>query len=263
MGESKKTLYFVSLFLIFSVVCIGTSVSLGSAKEIRKWAFDFKNCTVSDALNQISKETNIQIYFNKDLNNKFISKSYRDSSIEEIITDIFRKENFAIVWNYSESRLDIVEISTVEGGAGGGGFKSSKAFNSERINLKNDNTRKNDHKSTLAQSNHQKSNITNSSLQSKSGSYLKESKAMVPSEDSKPGAFRTRTILFRSGNNTSNRGIEETTDDEGIYVSPPPSIPEDENNKEQDLTLDTPPPVPDKWHGLEPPPMPPGFTSVK
>ena len=259
-----------SLIKIFLMMCCfviiayhNAQVAHASMEETCKWSFNFGDHTISETLKIISKETGIQIYINKSFDEKIISKSYRKSSIKEIITDLFHKENYAIVWSYSGSRLDVIEILTVEGGSGGSIFKSANSFNRKRIGVKDDNTRKNNHKTTLAQSNYQKSNIANYSLQFKPASYLEESKAAVPSENSTLGAFRNRTILFSSGNNTSNSGIEETTDDEGVGALPPPSIPEGGNNMEQELNLDTPPPVPEKWHGLEPPPMPPGFSGTK
>jgi len=232
-------------------------------RKQKKWTFDFNNFTVSEALNQISRETGIQIYISKGFNEKLIHKSYHEASIEEIISDILRKKNYAIVWSFSGNRLCKVEISTFKGNTGRNGFESANNFSKERIQLKRDRLEKNNYISDLTQNRYPENKLTSSSLQSKPASYIEKSKTEVLSGNSKSVAIKTRTILYNSGNDTFISGRDETLDAHGVVVLPPPSMPEDLNNTEPEEMMDTLAQIPEKWHQLESPPMPPGFASVE
>lgn len=98
----------VLIFLIFHSVWSSMAHTLKS--EAGKWSFNFENCTVYDALQQISKKTGIRIFTTIHANHKILNKSYVASEIDDILTDIFRKENYAIIWKYKERKLDSVEI---------------------------------------------------------------------------------------------------------------------------------------------------------
>ncbi|MEA3432554.1 MAG: hypothetical protein U9R01_07805, partial [candidate division WOR-3 bacterium] len=61
------------------------------------WTFDFKNCSVSDALIRIVETTGIDIFTDKPINRK-VCKSYDAGTIDKILKDLFRRENHAMVW---------------------------------------------------------------------------------------------------------------------------------------------------------------------
>ena len=64
MKISKEILY-LSFFLIFLPLFSVATIVYGSNIEHQRWSFDFKDCTVLDALRQITNITNIEIVTNK------------------------------------------------------------------------------------------------------------------------------------------------------------------------------------------------------
>ena len=227
------------------------------------WAFDFNNCSVSDALNQINKETGIEIYHHGNrLSKKIISKSYRDSAIEEIISDIFRQANYAIVWRYSENRLDFIDILTVEEGISGNSVRSPKFLDKRKESLKSNKLGKDDFKLTIAQRSHEKKNKKKSdSLQSKPGNYLSKSRVITSPESKKKAPFSTKTITNRYGYGIASSDKSEATDDKGKNYHQPLEAENSENIENEGSSAELSPPIPQKWQGLEPPPMPPGFSN--
>ena len=125
------------MFCIFiiSIVCVCASVSLGSIRNTGQLKFDFKDCSISDALHEIGEKTGIRIYSNDIVLKSKINKSYHGLSIEEMIHDLFFKENFAIVYQYRNGRLNTVEILIFDGKGNGADLKSVNSL-SQRNNTK-------------------------------------------------------------------------------------------------------------------------------
>jgi len=188
MEKVKK--YMMSCIFIISIVCIGASVSPGSTGETGESTFDFKDCSVSDALHEIGEKAGIRIYSNDIVFKNKINRSYHGLSIEDMIHDLFFKENFAIVYQYRNGRLNTVEILIFDGKGNGADLKSVNS---------------------LSQKNNTKRSIS-------------------------------FTAPSRSGKTENGSGARKI--------------------RAQKLIQDLPPAVPEKWGGLESPPMPPGLHGI-
>jgi len=61
----KNTFCHMILFQFLCLILSGSNVSHAANIENWRWSFDFKNCTISDALSQITKVSGINIVPNK------------------------------------------------------------------------------------------------------------------------------------------------------------------------------------------------------
>lgn len=81
--------------------------------EERVWSFDFQYISIENALYKISKASGIQIilqvfggrYINEKINNKLITKVYKNETIVNILKDIFNEENSTFLLQYNEQKL--------------------------------------------------------------------------------------------------------------------------------------------------------------
>ena len=81
--------------------------------EERVWSFDFQYISIENALYEISKASGIQIilqvfggrYINEKINNKLITKVYKNETIVNILKDIFNEENSTFLLQYNEQKL--------------------------------------------------------------------------------------------------------------------------------------------------------------
>ena len=106
----KYCLVIVQLFLFFA--------PYESPAQLHYFSFEFKGCSLENALGQISHDTGIEISAPLDsLAGKIINKSYKNLKIESILTDMFQGRNYAIIWNYQEKQLFHVQIQLVESGS--------------------------------------------------------------------------------------------------------------------------------------------------
>lgn len=127
MKKSRTLLGRITWLWFFCFICFSASLSHAAKIEQNTWSFDFKNCFVSDALTRITETTGIDVYTNKQINKKFC-KSYNASTIDQILKDIFRKENYATIWYYSENGLDSVDILVFESSGSNNNFHRDKLF---------------------------------------------------------------------------------------------------------------------------------------
>lgn len=142
----KKLNYILSciiwlLFLYF--ISFSNSVSHAANVENQRWSFKFKNCPISEALRQITKVTGIDIVINRDRGKEVLSKSYRDQTIDQILRDFFRKENYAIIWYCGSKGFDAIDILIFEGSSSGGSIGPEKIPRQRGANLKGNRIRKN------------------------------------------------------------------------------------------------------------------------
>lgn len=211
MKKSRTLLCRIIWLWFFCFICFSASLSHAAKIEQNTWSFDFKNCSVSDALIRITETTGIDVYTNKQIKKK-LCKSYDASTIEQIINDLFRKENYAMVWYYSENNLDSVDIRVFESSGSNNNFNQSRSF-----------------RKTSA-----KGGVTRKKVAYKSVS----SKGQSGSDNLKNRASRSEATSNDKPKTGVHNGNIDTTDKDTV----------------------SPPPVPDKRLGLEPPPMmPPGF----
>ena len=211
MKKSRTLLCWITWLWFFCFICFSADLSHAAKIEQDTWSFDFKNCSVSDALTHIIETTGIYVFTNKPINKK-LCRSYDAGTIDQILKDIFRKENHVMIWYYSENKLDSVDIRIFESSGSDNNFHQSRPF-----------------RKTSA-----KGGVTRKKVAYKSVS----SKGQSGSDNLKNRASRSEA--------TSNDNPET-----GVH---------DGNIETTDKNTVSPPPVPDKRLGLEPPPMmPPGF----
>ena len=79
-------------------------------EEDQLWSFRFENLSVAEALKQLSDKTGIDITTNQSPQEKRITKSYENETVEEIIRDIFRGASYTLVWNYSDTGMSSVGV---------------------------------------------------------------------------------------------------------------------------------------------------------
>ncbi len=80
------------------------------SKENARWSIDFGAVSISEALNQLTEITGIKIFTETPLDHKISPKLYRNQSIDQILRDILRNVNYAVVWYYGEKGLDSVGV---------------------------------------------------------------------------------------------------------------------------------------------------------
>jgi hypothetical protein len=78
--------------------------------EEQLWSFRFENLSVAEVLKQLSEKTGIDITTNQSPQEKRVTKSYENETVEEIIRDIFRGASYTLVWNYSDTGISSVGV---------------------------------------------------------------------------------------------------------------------------------------------------------
>ena len=95
-------------FLLTVVVCHGADV------QERRWSFTFKDCSVSDAIEQVSRASGIEITTNVALNRKIAQKSFNNKKLSQVLRNLLRGSNYVMVWHKNAQGADAVRISIVE-----------------------------------------------------------------------------------------------------------------------------------------------------
>ncbi len=110
MRRPVKVFRFTFLYLFFYVICIGYNISYASSPDvistikIPKWSLEFNDCSVSDALDQISRFTGVNVFTNKGVDKRILKKYYNDKTIDYIVTDILSRENYAMIRRFSDKK---------------------------------------------------------------------------------------------------------------------------------------------------------------
>ncbi len=110
MRRPVKVFRFTFLYLFFYIICIGYNISYASSTEetstikIPKWSLEFNDCSVSDALDQISRFTGVNVFTNKGVDKMILKKYYKDKTIDYIVTDILSRENYAIIRRFNDKK---------------------------------------------------------------------------------------------------------------------------------------------------------------
>ncbi len=114
----------ISLIIIHTVLLIfilsGTNFA-SAGRTMETYSFRFENCTISEALREISQKSGVTIILKSDINKTIQGKSYTNRTLDRIIADLLRGENCAVVWNYSKGILASIGLYTFE--------KDSKSVN--------------------------------------------------------------------------------------------------------------------------------------
>jgi hypothetical protein len=282
METLKIILRCIVCFMFFSFIPFGDGELHAAKVENHKWSFNFKNCTISDALRQMSQVTGIALFMNQNRDKQLYSKSYKSQTIDQILRDLFRQENYAMLWSYNSDGLNAIDIWIFKGSGSRTDFSMEKL--SEQRPIKEEKDRlihKTDYKPRAGNTQSDKREVDKSLFRrSKTKSHIKkEPKKSLVFQYSKPS---------ETGSNFEN--LEVSVPDAGIApeaaeeetgganeVNPPPSsaMPEvegsgaSESNEEISQHENQPaetvplPPAPEEIGGLEPPPMPPGFSYKK
>lgn len=108
----------LSFFFLILCWAIGQGTISGFGEEDKKWSFVFKKTPLSEVLDELSETTGIDIISNQIPTDRVVTKQYVDESIDEIIKDLFRGLNFALVWNKGEDGKDTVDVWILDSNTG-------------------------------------------------------------------------------------------------------------------------------------------------
>ncbi|MFP4475814.1 MAG: hypothetical protein ACLFOY_09645 [Desulfatibacillaceae bacterium] len=92
-------------------------MATAAAPEDARYSFEFRNTTVSRALERISRETGVEIITNKAINERIDHQFYRNRTLERIIQALVRDVECAIVWGSRKRHLYSVGIFVFAKGA--------------------------------------------------------------------------------------------------------------------------------------------------
>jgi hypothetical protein len=121
LGFERRTplgLCFVSFMGFLLCFFIHTTSSWAVSEEDKRWSFNFNNASVSNALDELTSTTGINIIANQIPNNNTMSKRYENKTIEEIVKDLFKGQNIGLVWHYGESGIDGLDIWVLDSAGG-------------------------------------------------------------------------------------------------------------------------------------------------
>jgi len=233
-----------------SSVIYGDMLKEESLMKEDKLFFEFTNCSFSSALDQISKATGIEIFSNKDIGKVVLDKSYEDKTIEEIIEDLLKRENRSIFWYYNNKQLVSIGIWIFDGSGNVSKSRLAKFAAMREKELRGNIITKNSDSNEFTDLKEGQSLISDiSSSYNPEFNASGQGKIMEVNQQTSvnvsPGVVpEIRNGFKKSGNSVSDAGM---------------------NGKENQASLSSVPlpPNPEKRHGLEPPPMPPGFYSMK
>jgi len=244
----KKYPFFILLLSILFLYLSITTASW-SAENEKLWSFDFKNCTASEALRQISEASGILIIATGTIEKEILSKSYTNKRLDVILTDLLRGENYAFVWSYSGKGLDSIGLWSFEKGSKGGwsvvsdiNRKATVDKNVRRTGNKKERINQNINLTKRATQN---KTITNKNL-SKSDRLFKNSNIQTQRTE-KQKENQTLSDIYRSAIRKS-RNAYSNNEKEGKQEDSQPSSQKPEQPEKQD-----------EGQRLEPPPMPPGL----
>lgn len=275
MRNKKLTLFFTVCSLIFFCCNFPASVTALAANIGNTFSFRFENCTVADALIEISRKSGINIISNSVIKKEILSKSYVNRSLDNIIVDLLRGENCAVVWNYNKGNLESIGLYTFEKGEMKRNISGSIAFKRPVLDNTADRYQKGTDTSNIKRTRNDylnninnNRNVPNNALTNTGSSVNKSSSRMVNKRwNSGPGTSsasvnnqriisnRSDTSLDNRSNNRPDTGRDNSRLDNSDNRSGGSS--EDDENKDVQPSPESP--EPEKYNGLEPPPMPPGF----
>jgi hypothetical protein len=269
----KRYISFIHVYAVIFSFTFSVQFYASAGPESDTFSFRFENCSISEALREISNKSGIKIILKSDTSKTILSKSYTNRKLDKIITDLLRGENCAVVWNYSRGNLLSIGLYTFDKDNKVG---SSRSFTEitpvpvpENENVSNSESLPivQDVDSTSADEYRE---IAERFMIAREMERNEGNDNSLP-ESRFPGRNRPLRRINEAGNadaapgitNDSgavNPGTDEATDSgtggEANAVTPeaPPGVPDE-------ITTPPLPEAPDllNFNGLEPPPMPPGL----
>ena len=147
MRRPVKVFRFTFLYLFFYVICTGYNMLYASSTEetsttkIPKWSLEFNDCSVSDALDQISKFTGVNVFTNKGVGKMILKKYYKDKTIDYMVTDVLSRENYAMIRRFNDKKKLVSIGIWILDWSHGKSVATNNPFEASRIerNVKNDN----------------------------------------------------------------------------------------------------------------------------
>ncbi|MBN1904401.1 MAG: DUF4974 domain-containing protein [Deltaproteobacteria bacterium] len=112
----KKNRYisFITLCTVLLSCSFSMQLHASPGRRADTYTFRFDNCTISEALREISQKSGVTIILKSDINKTIQGKSYTNRTLDRIINDLMRGENCAVVWNYSKGILASIGLYTFE-----------------------------------------------------------------------------------------------------------------------------------------------------
>lgn len=107
----KRNFIFLSLVLAVAFFRCANAWAIKSLPQYG--SFDFTNTSIAEALQIIGQDAGIIIDAPFDQLNTTVQKSYKDIPISQIIRDIMKRQNNAIVWHYLDKRIVAIKILLV------------------------------------------------------------------------------------------------------------------------------------------------------
>lgn len=114
-------------------MCYGTSYA--DAFKDKILSVDFENTSVSDALHKLSIVVGAEITIEEEMDAEFITKSYKDVTIEEILLDIFAGKNIVALFRYRDQELVSIQLWALSHGAGNMEIIKQQITNNQNINV--------------------------------------------------------------------------------------------------------------------------------
>lgn len=261
--ENKKFFLFNTTFTAIVFLAIFTTpVFSFSENNSNKYSFRFENCTVNDALGEISEKSGIDIISNGTFKKDIFRKSYINKNLDSIIADLLRGENCAVVWNYIAGNLNSIKLFTVDdkdlkrtGNESNARNRTARDTNRrsfpENIDVDEIDAARNNYLRSRAMNNRNRTNRTfptSHTSASKNASKEKNSNRNSAFSTSNSTNGTTSNVSGISSGYGNIRWSDNNQNIKSGEERKPPSYPELPESPETRNS-----------NGLEPPPMPPGL----
>ena len=99
---------FVCLSFLTAACCF--SAGGADSPSGRSVTYDFDDITIAQALMTISQDTGIEIKAPFDALQNKVRKNYTQADVDKIVTDLLRRQNYAIIWHYDDQQLVTIDI---------------------------------------------------------------------------------------------------------------------------------------------------------
>jgi hypothetical protein len=268
----KRHISFIHLYAVIFSFTFSAQFHASAGPEQNNFSFRFENCSITEALREISRKSGVNIIIKSDINKTILSKSYTNRKLDKIITDLLRGENCAVVWNYSRGKLASIGLYT---------FDKDYKVNSRRSFTEINPVQASENEIASSNENlpivHDVESANEDESREVAARYMiaREMERNEGSENSLPDPhFSIRNRPMRRIDEAGT-GIAPETTGESVMVTPvTDEKPDNRIGEKGNVNTPEPPPrLPDEaaqppapetpdpasFNGLEPPPMPPGL----
>jgi hypothetical protein len=99
------------IFLLAASLMVSTCTrALSQTEDDARWSIDFGAVPLSEAFDQLTQVTGIKIFTTTPFVHTISPKRYLNRSIEQILKDMLKQVNYAVVWHYSERGIESIGI---------------------------------------------------------------------------------------------------------------------------------------------------------